>query len=1514
MIKQSMNASSTTDALEVKPQPVLDFSGYITDRAHGFVGREWVFAAIQKWLVAPSPTPFLLLTGEPGSGKTAISARLAQFSSGEAAAPAGLTELHPGFLSAFHFFWGRDLLWIDPRTFCRSLGMQMAARYPEYMAALLEENNEGQIRIDVQQEAKAVTGQMIGFVLSELKLGQVSPEIAFNRVVRAPLEKFLRTRPQEKLVILLDAVHDSMIQTPDVSIVQLLARSATLPEGVRFILTSRPDPRVTNLFQRAERLDVSAAQHSDKNRADLRTYVQGRLERENLVLESKAIPGQLHAVVNTIAGKADDNFQYARLLLDDLASGRRSPNDLDSLPAGLNELYYDSLSRIVELGSKDWSTQYGPVVGVLTVSRVSQSVQQLMSFTALNDSTVSACLEELRQFLQVTTSETPDGQKEPHYTLFHQSFIDMLQLRNLSQEGEFPNTFRLPPAEQHQRIVSFYRGTAASWKAVDWSAVDDYGLLYISSHLYDMRDSPHCRDSLYQLVCQPLMKEKRARSGLHRLFLNDLELAITAARSEKPANFLQLARCALISATLSSTVHDIPPMLPGTLTRCGYGQYALDMAFLIPDPKSKSEAYLAIGEAFLEKRESESARGALVLAVSKAEWYQLTELALPLAKVGEFNRIPPLIVANEDPVRAAEIATRVICKLASSNQLPQVTQLAHALNDAGKLVPSLRYLEQSCTETVTPTPGSLDPFAEERDELVRGLALAADSFAKAGNTQKAEELARKAMAALIKSTADWSMMVPLCTVAPILAGAQEFAPVVGAAQRIAEESLKRESHDPFSDAPEDPPQRTGDGSDDFEKASSLVRKTEQMMARIMAMQFTQENLVSQVPEAGSIQFKAPLSPDNVRANALSWLAQTLAASEPPVPPATVESVLTALDQIESDSWVKPIVLAYLSLISARAGDHARAAELIDRSFAVLRKVPTGFDIWAFVLRGVAPSLALIGQLKRALGNVREISSRVEERDKQSATKESDRVLLETSRSLAWADQAAEAVGVARLVQDLEIRTKLFCEVAAAQVRAKDTENASVVLAAIGELENSFAGELPERNSLRVLAAVADALSKLNETDRAARLAAQIIQTGEHPEPEAGSKCKAMIKLAQALAHAGGADRAMTILDAVLAISSQALIENGANVEVSCEAATLLAELAQVDRALAALARVEDDWKNKAYALAAIGSAAARAGDFDQALEIVGSIRYPLLQADALGRIAEQMLPSAADRAAEIAGVALQLTSFKPESPKPEKGQTRRVSGLSVEGSIARGPSARGRLLSVLSRAGKRAEALAAAEADLQAATGPAAVIEASRVLIELGEVEKALVAVRTTCDNIREAGPIDVRSGRVLSLAAIVLARSKQFAASESLAEIIGAIELHDSPTNLKASHLSETWRMEALRLVAEALFDTGDREGAARVLDLAIAAWSALRDPRNKSRVVGNIISTLEHIKQHQRAMSFWELALQPEALSGRVSALNAIGAGAPALAAADGGEALWTLYQTFTEVESWWDSTKVG
>src|SRR5947209_6859824 len=109
---------------------VVDFTGYIIESTHNFTGREWVFQAINDWLASPNGSRYFFLTGEPGSGKTAIACRLAQISQGAVTPSAGLTCLTPHFLSALHFCSARDSRWVNPYVFAESLALQLAGRYP----------------------------------------------------------------------------------------------------------------------------------------------------------------------------------------------------------------------------------------------------------------------------------------------------------------------------------------------------------------------------------------------------------------------------------------------------------------------------------------------------------------------------------------------------------------------------------------------------------------------------------------------------------------------------------------------------------------------------------------------------------------------------------------------------------------------------------------------------------------------------------------------------------------------------------------------------------------------------------------------------------------------------------------------------------------------------------------------------------------------------------------------------------------------------------------------------------------------------------------------------------------------------------------------------------------------------------------------------------------------------------------------------------------------------------------
>src|SRR5512136_233476 len=124
-----MAASSAT-------APIERFAALIAERTQNFTGREWVFAALSRWLADPAAPRLFLLTGGPGSGKTALAARLAQMSLG-APGVEPLPGLSKGFLAYHHFCLAKDDPTLAPLRFVETLSLALAQRYPSFAQALL---------------------------------------------------------------------------------------------------------------------------------------------------------------------------------------------------------------------------------------------------------------------------------------------------------------------------------------------------------------------------------------------------------------------------------------------------------------------------------------------------------------------------------------------------------------------------------------------------------------------------------------------------------------------------------------------------------------------------------------------------------------------------------------------------------------------------------------------------------------------------------------------------------------------------------------------------------------------------------------------------------------------------------------------------------------------------------------------------------------------------------------------------------------------------------------------------------------------------------------------------------------------------------------------------------------------------------------------------------------------------------------------------------------------------------
>jgi hypothetical protein len=103
---------------------IFDFTDLITQHSKNFTGRKWVFAEIDHWFANLAAPRFFIITGEPGIGKTAIAAQLAQGRE----------------LAAIHFCIARQADTTDPLDFTRSLSHQFT-RIDGFAKAILHDKS-----------------------------------------------------------------------------------------------------------------------------------------------------------------------------------------------------------------------------------------------------------------------------------------------------------------------------------------------------------------------------------------------------------------------------------------------------------------------------------------------------------------------------------------------------------------------------------------------------------------------------------------------------------------------------------------------------------------------------------------------------------------------------------------------------------------------------------------------------------------------------------------------------------------------------------------------------------------------------------------------------------------------------------------------------------------------------------------------------------------------------------------------------------------------------------------------------------------------------------------------------------------------------------------------------------------------------------------------------------------------------------------------------------------------------
>jgi WD40 repeat protein len=388
---------------------------YLEERAGSFVGREWLFARVRSFLNGPPGT--LLLRGDPGTGKTAVAARLAQASSGRIAAnnlPVQSPVAVETISAAVFCRAGRgDVLELIQRLseqLVKSVngfaGLLFSALAPKYEISHISIN----------------TGDVnAGANVAGVNINGLSDERVFGASLAMPLRQLRERGATQQIVLMVDAVDEAASTGEINTFSQLLAKL----DGIHLIVTCRPDAKVLFDFSAAEhRVDLVA--DAPPGHDDVRDYTRNHLR-------GLGSEDAMRVLGDRIADEADGNFLYAFHVTGDLITSgpyadmsEKAARAIPLPTGGLQGVYKEFLGRQIASSGLRWTADLRPVLAPLCVARgdgltttqlaaiASHLTSRAFSKTMTRDVTFVA-----GQFLD---GPRPDG---PFHT-YHQSFARFL--------------------------------------------------------------------------------------------------------------------------------------------------------------------------------------------------------------------------------------------------------------------------------------------------------------------------------------------------------------------------------------------------------------------------------------------------------------------------------------------------------------------------------------------------------------------------------------------------------------------------------------------------------------------------------------------------------------------------------------------------------------------------------------------------------------------------------------------------------------------------------------------------------------------------------------------------------------------------------------------------------------------------------------------------------------------------------------------------------------------------------
>ena len=284
-----------------------EFKGDIEFHANKFQEgtREWIFKSIENWLDdRASPHRVMVISGNPGMGKTVISAVVSQ------------RMQKAGRLSGSHFCQHDDSRYRDPRLMLQSLACHLCQAMPNYKDALVEQLSRN-----------------LGKDLNNMGVKEL-----FALLFKEPLSTV--QDPGKNTLIVMDGLDESEYKGRNELLHVISNHFSMLPVWIRILITTRPERSIIDALRHLEPIELE--QKQEENLDDIRTLFEIQLSHK-IGEEHKDI------LLKELVKKSEGLFIYAYFIVVFIQKNISflTPEQLKSvLPSGISSVYLSYFTRL----------------------------------------------------------------------------------------------------------------------------------------------------------------------------------------------------------------------------------------------------------------------------------------------------------------------------------------------------------------------------------------------------------------------------------------------------------------------------------------------------------------------------------------------------------------------------------------------------------------------------------------------------------------------------------------------------------------------------------------------------------------------------------------------------------------------------------------------------------------------------------------------------------------------------------------------------------------------------------------------------------------------------------------------------------------------------------------------------------------------------------------------------------------------------------------------------------------